>query len=147
MNARIAEMRAVGAAMLFPALAKMFADPDLEVRCRASLAALLIDETRGIDLVLPLLNDPDNVVRWHVCGLMHDFGNFRAVASLIERMRADPNPQVRGTAAWALGAIGDPAALPALKAIVELDHEEDVQGWRPSDYAKDAIDEILEKQK
>ncbi|HEY6325165.1 MAG TPA: tRNA epoxyqueuosine(34) reductase QueG [Candidatus Cybelea sp.] len=38
-----------------------------------------------------------------------------AVGVLIESMRADPHPMVRGHAAWALGRIGSPAALAALQ--------------------------------
>ena len=30
----------------------------------------------------------------------------------------DPDPQVRRNAAWALGRIGDPAALPKLRALL-----------------------------
>jgi epoxyqueuosine reductase len=37
------------------------------------------------------------------------------VDPLIEAMRADPHPMVRGHAAWALGRIGSPAALAALQ--------------------------------
>jgi epoxyqueuosine reductase len=38
-----------------------------------------------------------------------------AVGALIESLRADPHPMVRGHAAWALGRIGSPAALAALQ--------------------------------
>ncbi len=38
-----------------------------------------------------------------------------AVGTLIESMRVDPHPMVRGHAAWALGRIGSPAALSALQ--------------------------------
>ncbi|HVR45677.1 MAG TPA: tRNA epoxyqueuosine(34) reductase QueG [Candidatus Binatia bacterium] len=37
-----------------------------------------------------------------------------AVGALIESLRVDPHPMVRGHAAWALGRIGSPAALSAL---------------------------------
>jgi len=38
-----------------------------------------------------------------------------SVGALIESMRTDPHPMVRGHAAWALGRIGSPAALEALR--------------------------------
>lgn len=38
-----------------------------------------------------------------------------AVGALIESLRVDPHPMVRGHAAWALGRIGSPAALSALQ--------------------------------
>lgn len=46
-----------------------------------------------------------------------------AVSALCESMRHDPHPMVRGHAAWALGRIGSPAALTALRSrrSVELD--------------------------
>jgi epoxyqueuosine reductase len=37
-----------------------------------------------------------------------------AVGALIESLRADPHPMVRGHAAWALGRIGSPSAVAAL---------------------------------
>ncbi len=38
-----------------------------------------------------------------------------AVGALVESMRVDPHPMVRGHAAWALGRIGSPVALAALR--------------------------------
>lgn len=38
-----------------------------------------------------------------------------AVGALIESLRGDPHPMVRGHAAWALGRIGSPSALDALR--------------------------------
>ena len=88
------EMRAVGAELLFPLLVPMLADPELEVRCNICEAILRIDPARGIDLALPLLNDTESTVRWHTCGLLHDFGDERAIDSLVTRMKEDPDPQV-----------------------------------------------------
>jgi epoxyqueuosine reductase len=38
-----------------------------------------------------------------------------AIGALVESMNSDPHPMVRGAAAWALGRIGAPAALNALR--------------------------------
>jgi HEAT repeat protein len=86
--------------------------PDPGVRCQTCTAILVNGAQKGIDLVLPALNDPDSLVRWQVCGLMHDFGDDRAVKPLIARMREDPNPQVRGTAAYAFGRHRQPGGHP-----------------------------------
>src|SRR5262249_48180509 len=113
---------------------------------KAAQAILWIDERQGIGFVLPLLDDEDSTVRWCVCGLMHDFGDKRAVGKLIERLKTDPDPQVRVNAAWALGAIGNAAAIPALIKTMQNDHGVDQLGYSPSSSAKDALEEIRSKQ-
>src|SRR5262249_22984108 len=99
----IEEMRAVGSDRLVPPLLPMLADADRDVRCLAALAILKLDGGQGVEQTLPLLHDAENAVRGYVCGLMHDLGNERAVQPLMERMKHDPDPQVRGAAAYALG--------------------------------------------
>ncbi|PWA11048.1 tRNA epoxyqueuosine(34) reductase QueG [Pueribacillus theae] len=49
-----------------------------------------------------------------ILALAH-FKDTTAVDELIEVMESDPRPVIRGTAAWALGKIGDPKAETALK--------------------------------
>ena len=82
-------------------LAAQLTDNDPEVRCEACKSVLFIRTERSVDLVLPLLNDPTTVVRWFTCGALHDFGDERAIDPLVERMKDDSDPQVRGTAAYA----------------------------------------------
>lgn len=139
----IEEMRAIGTDTVVPLLAAGLADPDLEVRCRAILALLFLDTGRGIDLVLPMLRDPEDTVRWQACGCLHDFGDERAVGPLIAVLAGDPDPQVRGTAAYALGGIGSPAAIPALLAAMDTDHEWDELGHSAASSAATALDDIL----
>ncbi len=100
----VEEMQAVGTDTVLPLLAVKLADPDMEVRCRAILALLFADAGRAIDLVLPMLHDPEVTVRWQACGCLHDFGDERAVGPLVAVLADDPDPQVRGTAAYTLGA-------------------------------------------
>jgi PBS lyase HEAT-like repeat len=50
---------------------------------------------------------------------------------------------VRGTAAYALGGIGSPAAIPALLAVLGSDNEADELGHTPSGSAATALDDIL----
>jgi epoxyqueuosine reductase len=50
-----------------------------------------------------------------------------AVASLIESLRRDPHPMVRGHAAWALGRIGSPGALQALQERCAIESDEEVR--------------------
>jgi epoxyqueuosine reductase len=49
-----------------------------------------------------------------------------AVGSLIESLRRDPHPMVRGHAAWALGRIGSPGALQALQERCAIESDEEV---------------------
>lgn len=139
----IAEMCAVGADRLFPLLVPKLAGPNPEERCAACEAVLRIDAPRAIELVLPLLDDPEAVVRWQACGCLHDFGDERTIGPLIRVLQSDPDAMIRGTAAYALGGIGSPAAIPALLAALESDHEFDELGHSASSCAATAVDDIL----
>jgi hypothetical protein len=139
----IAEMKALGSKRLFPHLREILTDSDSQVRCLALLAICHIDPTAGIDLLLPMLDDPDVVVRWHVCGLLHDIRDRRAIEPLIRIMKSDPDPQVRNTAAYALGGIGDPVAIPALIQTLDNDHQVDELGYTASSCAATALDNII----
>ncbi len=46
-----------------------------------------------------------------------------AVAALAEALEGDPHPMVRGHAAWALGRIGSPKALEALRRRRSLEQD------------------------
>lgn len=127
---------------VLPILKQQLENSDEEVRCRAATAIMFVDCVGGVPTVAPLLRDPSEVVRWHVCGLMHDFGDGRAVELLIERLLSDSDAQVRVTAAWALGAIGDPRAVPALEKAGTNDEGVDQHGFYVSQSAVDAIVEI-----
>ena len=141
----IEEMREIGATKLFPSLLLKLRQDDLDTRCKASRAILGIDTNKGIALLLPFFNDPNVTFRWDLCGLMHEYGNERAIEPLIDRMKNDPDPQIRGAAAYALGGIGNPIAIPALMETLRSDHEVDQLGYTPSSGAESAIDEIQRK--
>lgn len=138
-----AELRTIGPEKLFPRIRQLLAADDPEMRCLASLGAFVIDQTAAVDLLLPLLKDPDITVRWHTCGLMHDIADTRTTEVLIRVMREDSDPQVRNTAAYALGGVADPRAIPALIETLENDHEVDELGHTASHHAATALDDIL----
>ena len=50
---------------------------------------------------------------------------------------------VRNTAAYALGGIGDPVAIPALIETLDNDHERDELGYSASGCVATALDNIL----
>ncbi len=141
------ELRAIGVDKLFPFLMSQINDSnaDINVRCQSSRALLNLDKNKGIELLLPFFNDSDYIVRWDICGLMHEFGDERVIESLIDRMKNDPDPQIRGTAAYALGGIGNPKVIPSLLVTLNNDHEFDQLGYSPSFCAEQAIDEIRKK--
>jgi HEAT repeat protein len=142
-NAIIAEMRDQGGEHLFPLLLAYLGDPDPLVRSAICETLLRIDAHRAMEFVLPILFDADDYVRWHLCGCLSRFGDQTAVGPLIKVLKTDKDAKVRGTAAYALGGICSPAAIPALVSAMESDHEYDCLGHSASSCAATALDEIL----
>lgn len=120
-------------------------DPDFEKRAQAVEELTFLYRTDAVDTIVRGLDDESSVVRWVVCGCLHDFGDGRAQAGLLERLNHDPDPQVRGTAASALGSIGNPAVLPDLHVVSQTDHEVDPMGYTPCSQAKEAISDLLRR--
>ncbi len=138
----IAEMCAAGTEAVFSLLIPMFNDDDLVARSTACAAVLRVDAERGVPLVLPLLSDLHDNVRWWVCYLLVSYGDGRAVAPLVAALPSDADPLVRGQAAVALGRLGGPAVIPALLAAMAADHEDDTQGFTPSWHAAMALNRV-----
>jgi hypothetical protein len=124
-----------------PLLAGKLRDPDGEVRCAA--ADLVLELGGGLPAVRPLLDAPEDWVRWHVIGLLARYGDDSAVEPLVAKLRSDPDPGVRAQAAYALGHIGSPAAIPPLLDALDHDRECDAQGHSPSSVSATALDNIL----
>lgn len=122
-------------------LAGKLRDPDGEVRCVA--ADLVLELGGGLPAVRSLLDDLEDWVRWHVIGLLARYGDDSAVEPLVAKLRSDPDPGVRGQAAYALGHIGSPAAIPHLLDALDHDRECDSQGHSPSSVSSTALDNIL----
>jgi HEAT repeat protein len=119
---------------------------DPELRCDAAEALLRVDANQTIDLVLPLLADLNSTVRWNTCGLLHDFGDRRAIPSLVSVLLNDPEADVRLMAAHALSEIGDCGALSALRQASQFDDGADYEGRRVRDAATEAIERILARE-
>ena len=86
-DAAFAEMRAAGADALFPLLVPMLAG-DAEARCTACNVVLRVDAERGLELVLRLLNDPDDGVRSYACECLAECGGKGAVPAWLQHRRA-----------------------------------------------------------
>ena len=139
----IAEMHAAGADRLFPLLRPMLSDPDPAARFAACEAAFYVDAGRAVELALPLLADPEAPIRRFVCECLHYARDERTIGPLIAVLQGDSSAGARGAAAYALGRMGGPAALPALAAAMESDHEVDGYGHSVSSQAATALDDIL----
>lgn len=112
-----------------PLLAGKLRDREGEVRCAAADAALELGG--GLPAVRHLLDDPEDWVRWHVIGLLARFGDDSTVEPLVAKLRSDPDPGVRGQAAYALGHIGRPSAFPDLLKALEYDRKSARRWGRP----------------
>jgi HEAT repeat protein len=93
--------------------------PDLLERIKADCALI----AAGQDAVEPLLavvSDPNNPqeARWRAAANLGDMGDSRAVEALIAAI-ADEVWEVRASAIWGLGMIGDGGAFEPLQSIVE----------------------------
>ncbi|MBP7998491.1 MAG: HEAT repeat domain-containing protein [Chloroflexi bacterium] len=144
----VQELKVLGADTVFPVLTELFDDPDpgLDIPANAITAVLAIDSVRGFDLVLPFLQNFDSPFCYHVCGLMSEFGDHRAIAPLLHVLKHHPNPQDRGAAAFGLQGPGEVSAIPSLYGTEQNDFELDILGHTPAHSACGAISEILEKQ-
>ncbi len=142
-NRIIAKLQSLGSDRLFPLLREFLNDSDGEFRCLVAEMAFRIDSAASVVLLLPLLDDPEWAVRVEICGLLHDIADERTIPQLISRLEADPHPMVRNTAAYALGGIGSPVAIPALLKALDDDHEYDELGHSASSCAATALDNIL----
>ncbi len=110
------------------------ADPDVRYEIFYALAERPSAEDRAI--FLAGLEDPDLRVRsWALNGL-GNLGDREAVPAIV-RTLSSPIYNIRYRAAWALGAIGDPAAIGPLQDLLRRDPHVYVRY-----YAADALDKF-----
>ena len=74
---------------------------DGEIRCETVDVLLRLEGGRAVPSVLPLFNDPQPWVRWHVVGCMARYGGSAAISPLIDKLKHDSDPGLRGQAAYA----------------------------------------------
>ncbi len=109
-------------------------------------AMMKIDENRALPLILPLLDDPNPDVRWHICGLLSQCQDDKVFKPLTQRLQ-DLDPEVRSIATFALGKIGDESVLPALEWTKQNDEGTDFEGRPVSLLAEHSINEIIDRLK
>jgi HEAT repeat protein len=74
---------------------------------------------RGAAALLNALGDEQENVRWFAVESIRKLGSVKSVPRLCELLQRDPSPRVREITASALGEMGHPAAIPALKAALK----------------------------
>ena len=93
--------------------------PDLAKRLKADCDLIALDN-EAVEPLLALLSDSSKSLeaRWRAAANLGDIGDPRAVESLIAAI-SDKEWEVRASAIWALGMIGDDHGFEPLRAIVE----------------------------
>jgi HEAT repeat protein len=141
-DSALSELLDIDKPLLIDALTRLLSDNDSGIRVSVAEAFLRIDPEVGMLLVVSLLKDPRDHVRWYVCGLLHDFGDSRATEYLIELVQTDPDADVRYVACYALSELGDRRSLEVLWRVQQNDLGTDYEGRRISEMAEEAIQRI-----
>ena len=106
-------------------------DSNPGVRFSAAMVAGRLEMTDSASLVRPLLGDRDRRVRYAAIYALQAMGEPVDQTPLADAMR-DPNPAYRATAAFVLGEIGDPGAIPVLTEFATVPLPQSVLRQRPT---------------
>jgi len=128
-------------------LLELLKDPSSEIRYKAAYALCILDNLKYLPDILQLLRDAHSDVRWGICDLMHDYGDERAIESLLKIILYDPEGDIRYMACYALSKIGNEQVIPILQQVIEIDKGADFEGRLVRDMAIRAIELIQERLK
>jgi len=92
--------------------------PSADVREAAANALGKIGSEQSIPVLASALNDAAENVRWFAVEGLRKLHATQAVPRLSELVQNDPSARVREIAATALGELGQPAGVPALRAAL-----------------------------
>jgi len=106
----------LGYHQVVPRFITLLADESPWVRRAAARALGHASDTSAVPPLSQRLTDESPLVRRSAAYALGAMRAREAVSALIATLD-DPDPQVRRNAAWGLGRIGDPAALPRLRAL------------------------------
>jgi HEAT repeat protein len=100
-------------------------DPDQRVRVKAidTLGNIKAKDATPFLVQQLFLRDTDVATRQHILAALGKIGDKRATASLLDIVARQGDP-ARGNAIFALGDIGDPAALAPLRALARSSADE-----------------------
>ncbi|KPK65796.1 MAG: hypothetical protein AMK73_01905 [Planctomycetes bacterium SM23_32] len=100
--------------------------PHPKVREAAANALGKVGSAASVPVLVKALDDTEENVRWFAVEGLRKLGATQAVPVISEMLRRDPSARVREIAASALGELGQPAGVPALRAALD-DANERVQ--------------------
>lgn len=106
-----------------PIFASALADASADVRATALEVVISVSGYRDYAALLPLLADASPDLRAHAARLCGEFRVAAAESTLSALLVSDPSPNVRKSAAWALGRIGGAVGHGALRE--QKAHEQD----------------------
>lgn len=126
-----------------PLLKAAHEDANVEVRQAAIYALNLLGDERAVEPLIALLTDrkEDEKVRGMAAEALAHQMDRRAISPLIDALR-DASVEVRFWAAFALGELGDPQALPELERLAATDEAVLPGWWSVSKEAASAIQRI-----
>jgi HEAT repeat protein len=130
---------------IFTIAQKMLSSEDENMRCAGAEMLMRIDSNRGLPLILPLLQDEEEGVRSFICGIIHDFGDDRAVNGIMQLLMKENDGTVRHHAAFALGGIGTVDIIPRIKEFVEKETATDWEGRSVQQQFYKSIEEIVKR--
>jgi HEAT repeat protein len=124
-------------------IAVLQTDASPDTRTDAAYALGLLGDHRAVDPLLAKLADASELprLRGFAAEALAGSGERRAVPALVAAL-GDTSAEVRFWAAFALGQLGDPAALSALQQLARTDEATLPGWWSVSDEAAAAVESI-----
>ncbi len=112
--------------------------------------AMLVDSEKNINLILPLLEEANWLIRWQVMYSVTRTKRFleddELIGLVVKTLLEDPSPEVKVEVAEALGYCKiTPKVISALEHVRDHDFEFDGNGYRTSDIAKESLKRIQER--
>ncbi len=104
-------------------LSALTGSSDPQVRAAAANALGKLGSELAIEPLRKALGDVDENVRWFSVEGLRKLGAAVAVPELCTLLEMDPSPRVREITATALGGLGQPAAVPALRKALKDENE------------------------
>jgi HEAT repeat protein/beta-lactamase regulating signal transducer with metallopeptidase domain len=94
-------------------------DGDLDVRRKVVWALGEIEDPRALPALVTALRDADAETRWTAAWAIGEIQPEGSAPAALIDAAGDSSVEVRKNVAWALGEIADPAAVPALRRLIQ----------------------------
>lgn len=106
-----------------PALIAALDDADAKVQLLAAEALGNIKDERAVSPLIDKLPYAEPGVKRFILGALGKIGDGRALEPMVRALQEEPDGDVRASAAYGLGELGDAAAVDALTAALRDDHK------------------------